>query len=53
MVGRQREAEFQWRRALSLGPADDLDMDRVRRKIDVGLDGVQKPTPVVQPGQGG
>ena len=40
MVGRQREAEFQWRRALSFGPADDLDMDRVRKKLDVGLDAV-------------
>jgi hypothetical protein len=39
-VGRKREAEFQWRRALSFGPADDLDMDRVRRKLDVGLDEV-------------
>ena len=29
-VGRKREAEFQWRRALSFGPADDLDMDRIR-----------------------
>ena len=36
-VGRYREAEFQWRRALSFGPHDDLDMDRVRRKIEVGL----------------
>ena len=27
MVGRKREADFQWRRALSFGPADDLDMD--------------------------
>lgn len=40
MAGRQREAEFQWRRALSFGPAEDLDMDRVRRKIQVGLDAV-------------
>jgi tetratricopeptide (TPR) repeat protein len=40
MVGRKREAEFQWRRALSFGPADDLDMDRVRRKLEVGLDEV-------------
>jgi tetratricopeptide (TPR) repeat protein len=39
-VGRKREAEFQWRRALSFGPADDLDMDRVRRKLEVGLDAV-------------
>jgi tetratricopeptide (TPR) repeat protein len=37
-VGRKREAAFQWRRALSFGPADDLDMDRVRRKLEVGLD---------------
>lgn len=40
-VGRQREAQFQWRRALSYGPHDDLDMDRVRRKLDVGLDQVR------------
>jgi tetratricopeptide (TPR) repeat protein len=40
MVGRRREAEFQWRRALSFGPADDLDMDRIRRKLEVGLDEV-------------
>lgn len=39
-VGRRREAEFQWRRALSFGPAEDLDMDRVRRKLEVGLDKV-------------
>jgi len=39
-VGREREARFQWRRALSYGPHDDLDMDRVRRKLEVGLDDV-------------
>ena len=39
-LGRKREARFQWRRALSFGPADDLDMDRIRRKLDVGLDAV-------------
>jgi len=39
-VGRKREAQFQWRRALSFGPHDDLDMDRVRRKLEVGLDQV-------------
>lgn len=39
-VGRKREAEFQWKRALSFGPGDDLDMDRVRRKLEVGLDKV-------------
>ena len=40
MVGRKREADFQWRRALSFGPGEDLDMDRVRKKLDVGLDRV-------------
>ncbi|MBW0159194.1 tetratricopeptide repeat protein [Sedimentimonas flavescens] len=39
-VGRKREAEFQWKRAISFGPGDDLDMDRVRRKLEVGLDKV-------------
>ena len=39
-VGRKREARFQWRRALSFGPHEDLDMDRVRRKLEVGLDRV-------------
>ncbi len=41
-VGRQREAEFQWRRALNLGPSPDLDPNRVRRKLEVGLDAVLK-----------
>ncbi|WP_424932455.1 tetratricopeptide repeat protein [Amaricoccus macauensis] len=40
LVGREREAEFQWRRALSFGPAPDLDMERIRRKLDIGLDRV-------------
>ncbi|MGY6550149.1 MAG: tetratricopeptide repeat protein [Roseinatronobacter sp.] len=35
-VGRKREAEFQWRRALSFGPAPDLDMDKIRRKLEIG-----------------
>lgn len=43
-VGRLREAEFQWRRALSFVTADtDLDElkpDRIRRKLEVGLDRV-------------
>ncbi len=39
-AGRKREADFQWRRALNFGPADDLDLDRVRRKLDLGLDAV-------------
>lgn len=38
MVGREREARFQWRRALSFAPHADLDLDRVRRKLEVGLD---------------
>ena len=40
-VGRQREAEFQWQRALSFVPEDnttEADPDRIRRKLDVGLD---------------
>ena len=36
-VGRQREARFQWRRALSLEPEADV-VERIRRKLDVGLD---------------
>lgn len=36
-VDRQREAEFQWKRALSFDP-EDKEADRIRRKLDVGLD---------------
>ncbi len=43
-VGRQREAEFQWKRALSfIDPEDtdgEADPDRIRRKLEVGLDQV-------------
>ncbi|WP_377066485.1 tetratricopeptide repeat protein [Roseovarius ramblicola] len=42
-VGRETEARFQWRRALSLHkttPSPDLDPERVRRKLEVGLDKV-------------
>ena len=43
-VGRKREAEFQWRRALSFIKPDDTDgeadPERIRRKLDVGLDQV-------------
>ncbi|TDE39861.1 tetratricopeptide repeat protein [Antarcticimicrobium sediminis] len=43
-VGRAREAEFQWRRALSFVDPDDADgeadPDRIRRKLEVGLDRV-------------
>lgn len=42
-VGRRVEARFQWKRALSLNesePAPDLSPERVRRKLEVGLDRV-------------
>jgi Flp pilus assembly protein TadD len=39
MVGREREARFQWERALSLDPAEE-DADRIRLKLDIGLDAV-------------
>lgn len=38
-VGRKLEAEFQWLRALSFAP-EEKDADRIRRKLDVGLDQV-------------
>lgn len=38
-VGRKLEAQFQWHRALSLNPDSDKS-DRIRRKIEVGLDTV-------------
>jgi len=41
-VGRHTEAEFQWKRALSFvdedKPSPDIDPDRIRRKLEVGLD---------------
>jgi len=43
-VGRRNEARFQWRRALSFvdeaKPAPDVDPDRIRRKLEIGLDAV-------------
>ena len=42
-VGRIREAEFQWSRALSFIKPDestDADPERIRRKLEIGLDGV-------------
>ncbi|RME15641.1 MAG: tetratricopeptide repeat protein [Alphaproteobacteria bacterium] len=43
-VGRHREAEFQWRRALSFitdkTDLEELKPDRIRRKLEVGLDKV-------------
>ncbi len=38
-VGRKREAEFQWKRALSYDSID-LNLQRVRRKLEIGLDKV-------------
>ncbi len=43
-VGRKLEAEFQWKRALSFvdweDAAEEADPDRIRRKLEVGLDQV-------------
>lgn len=39
MNGRKREAVFQWRRALSFQP-EEKDAQRIRRKLDEGLDAV-------------
>lgn len=43
-VGRKTEARFQWRRALSFviygSSAEDVDADRIRAKLEVGLDQV-------------
>lgn len=36
-VGRKREAQFQWRRALSFNP-DEVDAVRIRAKLEKGLD---------------
>ncbi|WP_397541686.1 tetratricopeptide repeat protein [Roseovarius salis] len=45
-VGRRNEAEFQWKRALSFvdkdNPSPDIDPDRIRRKLEVGLNEVLK-----------
>ena len=38
-VGRKIEADFQWRRALSFDP-EEKDAERIRRKLEVGLDAV-------------
>ena len=38
-VGRLREAEFQWRRALSFEP-EEKDAARIRKKLEFGLDAV-------------
>ncbi len=45
-VGRKREAQFQWKRALSFVEFSTMDTeaepDRIRRKLEVGLDAVLK-----------
>ncbi len=51
-VGRKLEAQFQWRRALSFDPVE-VDANRIRRKLEVGLDAVlleeaSQPKPVVE-----
>jgi len=51
MVGRETEARFQWRRAQSFNP-DEETADRIRRKLEIGLDAVyaedgQAPAPAV------
>ena len=38
-VGRKIEAAFQWQRALSFDPGDEL-ADRIRLKLEIGLDAV-------------
>ena len=53
--GRKREAQFQWRRALSYGPSEK-DAARIRLKLELGLDEVRAqegdpPFPAI--GQGG
>lgn len=40
-VGRKLEANFQWRRALSFNPTEEL-ATRIRRKLEIGLDEVLK-----------
>ena len=39
MVGRETEAKFQWRRALSFEPEAD-EANRIRRKLAIGLTAV-------------
>jgi Flp pilus assembly protein TadD len=54
-VGRKREAAFQWRRALSFGP-DEAEAQRIRRKLEIGLDAVlaeEGAPPLVATGSGG
>ncbi|HHB81653.1 MAG TPA: tetratricopeptide repeat protein, partial [Aliiroseovarius sp.] len=59
-VGRRQEAAFQWRRALSFltdeTDLNEIDPDRIRRKLEVGLDQVLKEegaAPIVYSNEGG
>jgi tetratricopeptide (TPR) repeat protein len=47
-VGRKLEAQFQWRRALSFAPTDK-DAERIRRKLDLGLDAVMQEEAAAAP----
>lgn len=56
MVGRKNEARFQWRRALSFEP-EKAEADRIRRKLNIGLDAVyaeegEVPAPPVKVANG-
>ena len=54
-VGRKREAQFQWHRALSYKP-EDKDAVRIQRKLEVGLDQVlqeEKAAPASTSGTNG
>ena len=57
-VGRKLEAQFQWRRALSFVDLEDasgeVDGDRIRRKLEVGLDAVleEEGAPPLRVGNG-
>lgn len=51
MVGRKREARFQWKRAMSFDPEEE-DLDRIRRKLEVGLDAVLREEEALETAQG-
>ncbi|WP_072394940.1 tetratricopeptide repeat protein [Hyphomicrobium sp. CS1GBMeth3] len=44
-VGREREARYQWEQALTLSPEPD-DEVKIRKKLQVGLLGVEAPQPL-------
>ena len=51
-VGRKREAQFQWHRALSFKP-EDKDATRIRHKLEVGLDQVLQEEKLAVPATNG